>query len=198
MSKRLAVCASNIADCLAISEALREANIPFNLLEPDDPCLNAVDVIVTTREEAEKFKGLEGVKVVEAEACRASTIAKVTLALQGRAKFKELLIGVDPGRSYGLAFIADSIILGLSVHREAERVVREIKEVVKTGLFEKVVIKVGDGSPEHRDRVLSLVKEQLRGVEVKLVSEEGSSLPAPFIKRAPRDAVSAFYLALRN
>lgn len=183
---------------MAIAEALKEAGIPFDVLEPNDPSLYTVDVIVTTKEETEKFRALRRVKVIEAEACKVSTVAKVILALQGRTKFRELLVGIDPGRSYGLAFVADSAILGLHVHHEAEEVIREIKEVVGAEIFEKVVIKIGGGSPEHRNRVLSLVKEHLRDIEVKLVSEEGSSSPPPFIKKAPKDAVSAFYLALRN
>lgn len=198
MSKRLAICTSSARSALAISEALREAGIPFILLDPSSPSVDEADVIVTTEEEVERLGRLGRAKVIEAGSSKVSTVAKAILAIQEKTKFKELLVGVDPGRSYGLAFIADSAVIGLSVHGKAEEVVKEIEEVVGTGLFEKVVVKVGSGSPEHRDRVLSLIRERLGEVEVRLVNEEGSPLLPPFIKKVPKDAASAFYLALKH
>ncbi|MCX8204267.1 MAG: hypothetical protein N3H31_01225 [Candidatus Nezhaarchaeota archaeon] len=199
MSKRLAIYASKIKDYLTISEALRDVDVDFDLLDPSNPVLDKVDVIVTSKEEAERFRGLKGVRIVEAEACKVSTIAKVILALQEKERFKELLIGIDPGRNYGVALIADSTIIGLGVYHEAEEVVKKIEAVVGTGLFEKVMVKVGNGSPEHRNKILPLIREHLRGVEVRLVSEKGTSSPPLFFnKNVPRDAASAFYLALKG
>jgi len=200
MRKRLAVYASRARDYQAISRALTKASMDFTILDPSKPPPREVGVVMTSKEDLEKLQGLEGVKVVGVEVSEqeALIVAKAALALHGKPKFGELVVGIDPGCSYGLAFVADSILIGFGVYREAEEILKSVKEVVEAGLSERVVVRVGGGSPEHRDRVLAMLKEGLRGVRLEVVDEAPTLKCLQLAESLPKDAASAVRIALRK
>jgi len=200
--KRLAVYASRARDYQVISKALTKASMDFTILDPSKPPPREVGVVVTAKEDLEKLRGLRDVKVVGVEVGEqeALIVAKAALALHGKPKFGELVVGIDPGCSYGLAFVADSTLIGFGVYREAEEVFKLVKDVVEAGLSMRAVVRVGGGSPQHRDRVLAMLKEGLRGVRLEVVDEaEAPTLIYPQLAEGlPKDAASAVCIALKK
>ena len=202
MPRKLAVYASKARDYQRIVKALKAVGMDFVALDPSRPPPREVSVVLNVKGDLGGLQGLNGVNVVEVEDCEneAVLVAKAALALQGKSTFGELAVGIDPGHSYGLAFVADSTLIGYGVYREVEEVLKAAKEVVEAGISLRSVVRVGRGSPEHRDRVLTVVKEGLRGVKVEVVDEaEAPALSlASLIQGLPRDVASAVDIALRR
>jgi len=202
MPKKLAVYAPRARDYQAISRALRKVDMHFALLDPCKPVSRDIGAVLTTEDGRRELKTLNGVEVVEvnAEDPDPLIVSKAVLALQGRPWFGELLIGIDPGHSYGVAFVADSNLIGFEVLREAREVLEAAERLASQPIFKKTVVRLGAGSPSRRDEVLMLLKEKLRDVEIEVVDEaEASSLVVNYlVKDLPKDVVSAVQIALKR
>lgn len=202
MPKRLAVYAPRARDYQAISRALRKVGMCFDLLDPSKPIPRWIGVVLTTRDGRRELKDLSGVEVAEVsvEDPDPLIVSKAVLALQGKSMFGELLIGVDPGHSYGVAIIADSTLIGFNIYHRAEEVLEAVHELVAQPIFKRAMVRIGAGSPSHRDKVLSLFKERLKEVVVEVVDEaEASSLVlSDLVKDLPKDAASAVQIALKK
>ncbi|RLF12446.1 MAG: hypothetical protein DRJ98_00710 [Thermoprotei archaeon] len=201
MLSRIGVYATRAKDYYEIISELRRLNLDFVSLDPDSPLPKEIKVVLVAKEDALKMQGLNGVKVVEVKDKGISLLsARIRLALQGRDKFGELIVGIDPGETYGLAVVADSALIDYRVFREVDDLLNYVKDVVEAKLAVRTLLRIGDGSPKHRDKVLSTFSIGLEGVEVEVVDEALASLTSiPSLDPPiPKDAASALHIALKE
>lgn len=88
---------------------------------------------------------------------------------------KQVVVGVDPGRTIGLAVLADDRIHWV---REAASPREAVERIAAwaTGLRARTwSIHVGDGSPQERNEILRLLQLRLPRADVRLVSESAST-----------------------
>ncbi len=84
-----------------------------------------------------------------------------------------LVVGVDPGPRPGCAFVSEGILMG---KREMESIAHALDEIVKLVnhlLPAQVLVRIGHGSPVHRDRLLNQVLSL--GFHVEIVNEHRTS-----------------------
>ena len=102
-----------------------------------------------------------------------STISTWLLSRQLEAPPKQLVVGVDPGPRPGFAFLADGVVLG---KREMEAIDDAIDATVQLVNHVKpmeVLVRVGHGSPVHRDRLVNRMLSM--GYHVEIVNEHRTS-----------------------
>lgn len=149
--------------------ALKARDIPFVSLSFSRRVPENVGAILTSPSEASRVRG--PAVVVADDIDRA--IAKALQLLKGKREWRELLVGIDPGREPGLAVIGDGEVIDTRTAPNPESVAHLVREAIQTFPAALVRVRVGHGDPTNRNRILSvLAKDPLR---VEIVDEAGTT-----------------------
>ena len=90
---------------------------------------------------------------------------------------KQLVIGFDPGPRPGCAYLSDGTLLGKRVMETPKEALDFTEGLVQRMKPKRVLVRVGNGSPNHRDQLINMVLA--RGYHVEEVNEERTSLGSP-------------------
>jgi len=149
--------------------ALRARDIPFVSLSSSRRIPETVGAILTSPAEASEVRGPRVVPVDDLP----SAIAKALQLLRGRSEWRDLSIGVDPGRAPGVAVVGDGEVLDTRIAETPEAVAKEVRTALRTFPAARVRVRVGHGDPTNRNRILNaLVQESVR---VEVVDEAGTT-----------------------
>jgi len=184
---------------LIVSE-LRHRRIPFISLFPGDPVRSEIRVVITTKQEAPLISQSK-VLVYDPETDPEILGSEVVKALQGKEVYETVVIGVDPGEVFGVAVIADGIVVDSDNCFSVKETVDRIKSVMRTVDVAKstVTIKVGGGVPIYKDLLEALDEVLPPQVVLEIVSEAGtdSHVGESHNRRGFRHIISAIRIAGR-
>lgn len=168
---------------------LRARGIPFESLTPGKPVPEHVGVVVTTSAEA---PGIDHPIVVTFRGAE-PTLAAALRLLRSPGPFRMCVVGIDPGERPGVAVLADGRVLQLTQARSPESVHVIIREIVANVSAERFLIRVGNGAPTFRDRIL----QTLGGIPATFeLVDETRSTPADYHTAVERDTGAATNIAL--
>lgn len=201
-AKIAVVTVSGKAYYLIVNE-LKKKRIPFLSLTPNEPIPIEIRVVITTEEERllinhEKVLTFRDGMELEALINQALQIA------QGKECYEKIVIGVDPGEVFGLAVLADGKVVETGNCFSVKETLDKIKNILKNlkdTPTTSVSVKVGDGVPEYKEKLLRVLDEALSSnVLLESVSEVGTNRYTSETKhrRGLRDIVSAIRIAGRN
>jgi hypothetical protein len=179
---------------------LQKKRLPFLSLKPWDPIPLNIKVVLTTEEESHQVshpKILCFKQVTNPE----SVVDEAILIIQGKQSYEKVVVGVDPGKTYGIAILGDNKILETVTASNIEEATHLISDSLKRFPAEVKVVRVGNGPPEYTKTLLdSLDKDLPEETLMEIVSEAGTSrlTSKSANRRVLRDAVSAIKIAGRN
>ncbi len=154
--------------------ALRARDLPFVTLSFARRIPETVGAVLTTSAEAARIRS-RNVVIVDDDVPNA--IARALQVLKGKTEWRELLIGVDPGREPGVAVLGDGDVLDTRLAATPEAVRDEVRTALRMFPAAHVRVRVGHGDPTNRNRILnSLASERLR---VEIVDEAGTTHRTP-------------------
>lgn len=170
-------------------EALRERKVDFLTLAPGEVPPAHVNVVLTTAREAPQVR--HGTVVVLTTPDR--TVDAALRALHGAGPYRRCVVGVDPGERPGVAALADGRVVRL-VHCASPEAVRDaVEDVLREIDADRFVVRVGNGAPILRDRIL----QTLGGIDALVeIVDERRSTPVGFHGNAERDTAAATRIAL--
>lgn len=99
-----------------------------------------------------------------------------------------LLVGIDPGKNPGMAFIADGRLVSIYKAVGDENVIERIGLIIEACRPGSMVIRLGDGAPDSRDRIMEMLSRT--EYEVEIVDERRTTTSKRF-----RDEVAAISIA---
>lgn len=184
---------------LLVSE-LKRRKLPFLSLIPQEPVPAGVKVVITTERERHLVSH-SNVLVFTEGANPASVVDEAVRAVRGKKAYEKLVIGVDPGKTFGLAVLGDGTVLETMNCSSFQATVNAIKSVLKREPAESVRVRVGNGAPAYAKELLRLLDQALPAdVVLEMVEEAGTSRYAIEQKhrRGLRDVVSAIRIAGRG
>src|SRR3990172_9913599 len=153
--------------------ALKARDIPFVSLSFARRVPETVGAVLTSPAEASKVRSRHVVPVDEI----GESIAKALQLLKGKSEWRELLIGVDPGREPGVAIVGDGEVIDTRIAASPEAVAFHVRQAVRTFPGRDVCVRVGHGDPTNRNRILNaLAREPYR---VESVDEAGTTRRSP-------------------
>jgi len=203
MKAKIAVATVSGKAYYLIVNELKSRNIPFISLTPYDPVPMEIKVVLTTERERPLIKHENVLALGESEDVQA-LINQALQQAEGKSGYEEIVIGVDPGEILGLAVLADGKVIKtgncFSIREavdEIEKIVESLKDV-KAG---SIIVKIGDGIPEYKEKLLRALDNRLPpNVELESVSEAGTDRHISEAKhrRGIRDIVSAIKIAERS
>ncbi|HUR68722.1 MAG TPA: hypothetical protein VM370_05700 [Candidatus Thermoplasmatota archaeon] len=170
-------------------QALRARGVAFETLTPGEPVPEHIGVVITTDAEASyvvhptvvAFRGLD------------TTIHAALRLLQAPGPFRTCVIGIDPGERPGVAVLADGRVLQLTHARAPEHVQTIVRDVRASVPSERFVVRIGDGAPTFRDRILQTLGDIDAAFELV---DERRSTPQDYHTAAERDTGAATNIAL--
>ena len=156
-----------------VVSALRARDLPFVTLSFSRRIPENVGAILTTSAEAPRIRSRNVVVVDDVD----NAIARALQVSKGRTEWRELLIGVDPGREPGVAVLGDGEVLDTRLASTPEAVRDQVRTAIRTFPARQVRVRVGHGDPTNRNRILnSLAADRLR---VEIVDEAGTTHRSP-------------------
>ena len=100
-------------------------------------------------------------------------VERAIQASRGVDNAVQLVFGIDPGPRPGLAWLADGVIVGSAQLESIDTVTDHIVALCSAVQHLRMVVKVGDGAPLIRDRIINQLIE--RNIETYQVSEHRTS-----------------------
>ena len=189
--KMLGIQTDDFSASYDLVHALRARGLPFVTVAPGEPVPPHVGALVTTAAEVARVDHPAVIVYSDVE----STIQEALRILEGIVTARQCIVGIDPGERPGIAVLADGRVLRL-VHAQSPEAVREtVDSVLHSVPAERFVIRVGNGAPTFRDRILNT----LAGLPavIELVDEHHST-PARHHGNAERDTAAATSIALQR
>jgi len=200
MKAKIAVATvSGKAYYLLVNE-LKERGLDFLSLTPQESVPIDIEVVITTAAERHFIKHHK-VLVYMNETDPAEVVNEAVRILQGEKSRETIVVGVDPGKTFGLAVLSDGNVLETATCSSIEETVNTIVNALATLQTVTHIVKVGNGAPSIAAELLSLLDETLpKSVAIEVVSEAGTSrfVGETLHKRGLRDALSAVKIAERR
>jgi len=106
------------------------------------------DLIITTTESIENIEPNTKIINLKSEEIEPSIVPRI-IGLIARKKasiFRKLIIGIDPGKTIGLAAVCDGMLL-YATTTKMNTLINKLKDVVVTFPSEEIVIRVGNQPP---------------------------------------------------
>jgi hypothetical protein len=182
-----------------LTEELKKKKIDFISLNPNSKIPVYINLILTTKEEHHLLHHPNIVIYDESE-----DIANVVdLAVQTTHRTQEvrrLIVGVDPGKSWGVSAVADGTLLHSGGYTSMKEVEEEIQNLIAKVTAKEYVVKIGNGSEPHHSQLISSLNRVLpRKVIIESVREEGTSSNILWKRKEDRiDAISAELICSRR
>ncbi|MGQ9459992.1 MAG: hypothetical protein ACUVRA_02005 [Candidatus Bathyarchaeaceae archaeon] len=179
---------------------LKRKGLLFWSLKPWDPIPLEAKVVITTNEERH-YVTHPNVLIFDYESDPEIVVNEAIRVVQGKPSYEKVVIGVDPGKTYGVAVLGDDNILKTTNCSSLEETVTAVLEGLGMAPATISVVKVGDGAPAYAKELLHSLDETLpEEVTIEIVSEAGTSrfMNETAHRRELRNMMSAIEIAGRK
>lgn len=200
MKAKIAVATVSGRAYYEIVNELKRKHLSFSSLKPWDPIPLAIKAVITTKEESQQISHPQ-VILFELGSNPESAVDKAILIVQGKRNYERVVIGVDPGETYGIALMGDGKVIETRISSVLEEAVNLIVDRLKNFPALVRIVRVGNGPPEYTKRLIRSLNEELpKEIMIEIVSEAGTShlMSESTNRRGLRDIVSATEIAGRN
>jgi hypothetical protein len=200
MKAKIAVATvSGKAYYLLVNE-LKSRGLDFLSLTPEESVPIDIEVVITTAPESHFIKHPR-VLVYTNEANPADIVNEAVRTLQSKKSQDTIVVGVDPGKTFGLAVLSDGNVLETATCSSIEETVNRVLDALAKLQAVTHIVRVGNGAPSITANLLSRLDKTLpKGAAIEVVSEAGTSrfVGETLHKRGLRDAMSAVKIAERR
>lgn len=200
MEAKIAVATvSGKAYYLLVNE-LKARRINFLSLTPYENVPLNVQVVITTQAEGEHIKHPR--VLVYQENTNPSAIVDEAIKLsEGKKNFETIVVGVDPGKTFGIAVMSDGNVLNTMTCSSIEETINAIARIFSKQQAAVRILKVGNWAPSYTAELLPLLDPVLpKDVTIEIVREAGTSrfIGQTVHKRGLRHAMAAIKIAERR
>jgi hypothetical protein len=179
---------------------LQRRRLPFLSLKPWDPVPIGIKVVITTEDESPQISHPK-ILVFDKASNPEYVVDKALLTIQGKQGYQKVVVGLDPGKTCGIAVLGDNKILATLAASNNDEASYLVVGSLKRFPAETIVVRVGDGPAEYTKGLLdSLDKILPEETVMEIVSEAGTSrLTSKCVnRRVLKDTVSAIKIAGRS
>lgn len=126
----------------------------------------------------------------------AAAVLQAQRILEGIPGYREVVVGVDPGKRPGLAVLGDGRLLDTAQVFDAKAVGPRTRKFLELYPADRYVVRLGHGAPRERDAILrDLGQLDRRDLLVQLVDETGTTPPPGQRVGLPPDVAAAVEIA---
>ena len=155
-----------------IMQMLRTRNISVEQSSMNQPLPSKDTIWIGTVDEVAE-RSAEGRPIAADIESLDVAIESAIFALKGSKNTHRFILGVDTGPRPGLAWFTDGVLIDTKQTESVDACIELIQSLIEHHQFEHLLIRMGKGSPSHRNRLLNAMLEQ--GYIVELVDERKTS-----------------------
>ncbi len=193
---QLCVATDNSRAYYLITSRLRRARMSFRSVIPGEAGVEDCDVVLTTRQEVERFKDGDAISIEDLDENPLVMKAQVLAKVGGEGR--DLVIGIDPGSRIGLAIFYAGAGLGSHTFNSRASLYKTIFGLVRRVPNSRCIVKIGNGSRELASKLAWDIGRTLTGVTIEIVNEEGTSARNVRFRSLPKDQSAAARIAFRK
>lgn len=154
---------------------LNKRRIPFLSVVPGESIPPSIKVVITTKEEREKIDH-PSVLIYDPKEKPSAIIDEAVRIIKGKKIYEELVVGIDPGKNFGVAVLGDGNVLEKKGQLTLEMAIDMALTALKRHPAKMRRIKIGDGVPEMAEEVASRLQIAVpEDTVIEIVSEAGTS-----------------------
>jgi len=184
-----------------IVSELKRRGLSFLSICPGDPIPMNIKVAITTASEKDKIH-CSNILVYDCLSDPSSLVEKALQIASGKTQYREVIVGVDPGKRFGIAVLGDGKVLKIVTAKNVREAVSSIRQMIEIAKADDKIIRIGNGAGDQRVALITLLSEMLPpDVLMESVEENGTSKPfrkSSDWKRDLIDGVSAIRISMRN
>lgn len=147
-----------------LMETLRKKGLPFTQLEIGQSLPNKDTIWFGSEEEVGNAMG-EGRGIACNINCCELAVTQAMILRNGLSIIENISIGIDPGPRPGLAWLADGVLMGVAQLEGIDFVVEHINSIITAAEFKNITLRIGDGAPLLRDRIINKCLEHQWNIE---------------------------------
>ena len=155
-----------------IMHMLRTRNIDVEQVSTEQPLPSKDSIWIGTVDEIAS-KSSEGRPIAADLESIDLAVESAIFALKGSSKTHRFTIGIDTGPRPGIAWFTDGVLIDTKQTESIEECIKMIAFLIEHHDFQHLLIRMGKGSPSHRNRLLNAMLK--RGYVVELVDERKTS-----------------------
>ncbi|MEX2703800.1 MAG: hypothetical protein Q6352_000790 [Candidatus Freyrarchaeum guaymaensis] len=184
----IAVVTSNMRLYYRVVQELKREDVPFLSIKPGERIPPEIKCVITSDNEKDLILH-PNILVLDTEEL-GHLVPKLRFILtEGEST---LIIGVDPGKTYGIAALINESVLDTYNAFSSKNASKIIRDILRTFPAVKKVIRLGTGAPIYYKQLLELLEDV--DAEIELVNEfETSNGP-----RATKDTRAAIAIAKKK
>ena len=119
--------------------------------------------------------------------------------IRGKNKYQRLVVGVDPGKDFGMAVVGDGVVLQTERTSSGEEAAIWIFNVIKHYESKLKTVKIGNGADIYRDEMIGTLDKILPSkIKLESVEESGTTKSIDVSSRSSKDTSSAIKIAMRR
>ena len=151
---RLAIRTDNFRLSYKLIEKLRAKSLNFEILDINLPVPDDSIVWFSAPSEIIDFPSIGTPIPVEIETIDQALLSALH-QIKGNNASISLIIGIDPGPYPGIAWLVDGAFCGIIQLTSINDLMPNLVKLRKISDFEKILLRVGDGAPLIRDRIIN-------------------------------------------
>lgn len=182
-----------------IVNELKLKKLPFLSLKPTDTIPVDIKVVITTEKEQEQISHPNKI-IFKQDSDPAQIIAEAERVVQGKTSYEKIVVGIDPGKTFGIAVLGDGKIIETANGFNEEETFRTVMNAIKRNPANSLIIRIGDSAPTYAESLLRLFEQELpRNVDMEMVSEAGTTSLSKELpnRKGAKDVISAIKIAGR-
>ena len=181
-----------------IVSTLKDMNIGFSSLSPEEASKTNAKIIITTKNEASLIKRADLIFDFQLDTSPPLFKALLLKNLSGNYIDDILVVGVDPGNRIGIYVLYLHTELYSTVQSSLGEAIKFIMNILSCINSSKKILKIGNGDSIKCNLIAQKIKHQNRLVRIEIVNEFGTSRNILPNCRRNRDVGSARSIALRS
>ena len=185
MKEKVAVVTVQGKAYFLIVNKLKEQEIPFISLKPQESVPAKIEVIITTEQE-KSLVNHKKTMVFHGEDDLNRLVEQVKILLLGKDAFEKIVFDIDPGLTTGLVAVADGKVIEEGNCFSTKEVIDSILKVLRNVDFSviSVSVRIGNGVPIHKELLKDLDDALPLQMALEVVSEAGTNKPLKENKRS--------------
>jgi hypothetical protein len=199
MKEKIAVATVSGKAYYFLVNELKRKKLSFLSVRPTDPIPFDVKVVITTQKEHHQIAH-PNVVVYKDDSDPIEVVAEAARVAQGKENYEKMVVGVDPGKTFGVAVLGDGAVVETANGSSAEETFKIVKDVLNKTPARVYVVRVGDSAPIYAEDFLRLLDADLpQNVTIEMVSETGTTRLSTEMpnRKGARDVISAIRIAGR-
>ena len=151
---RLAIRTEDFRLSFKLIEKLRLRNLEFEVIDITKPIHNQNIIWFSTPSEIVNHPTIGTPIPVEIDNIDDAILSAI-FQLKPTGKSVSLIIGIDPGPYPGVAWIVDGAFNGIKELASVAELIPYLQKLIHIADFETVTVRIGDGAPLIRDRIIN-------------------------------------------